>query len=169
MRVRIEIDTSGMRQSRWYEYVIRFVFGGSITVLAGLVAKHWGPEIGGLFLAFPAIFPATATLIQKHEKQKKERFGFGGTKRGREAAGIDAAGATIGCIGLMAFAAVIWRGLPSHPLSIVLATATSVWLLVSVLGWELWQVRRRHSRAKRSRRYGLGRSANKSARMENEK
>ena len=102
--MRIEIDTSGMGQSHWYEYVIRFVFGGSITVLAGIVAKRWGPEIGGLFLAFPAIFPATATLIQKHEKQKKARFGQDATKRGREAAGIDAAGATIGSIGLMAFA-----------------------------------------------------------------
>ena len=118
--MRIEIDTSGMGQSRWYEYVIRFVFGGSVTVLAGIVAKRWGPEIGGLFLAFPAIFPATATLIQKHEKQKKVRFGQDATKRGREAAGIDAAGATIGSVGLMAFAIAIWRGLPSHPLSIVL-------------------------------------------------
>jgi len=150
-RVRIEIDTSGMGQSRWYEYVIRFVFGGSVTVLAGIVAKRWGPEIGGLFLAFPAIFPATATLIQKHEEQKKVRFGQDATKRGREAAGIDAAGATIGSVGLMAFAIAIWRGLPNHPLSIVLPAATVVWLFISVLGWELWQVRRRHSRTKRAR------------------
>jgi hypothetical protein len=148
--VRIEIDTSGLRQSRWYEYVIRFVFGGSITVLAGIVAKHWGAEIGGLFLAFPAIFPATATLIQKHEQQKKARVGQDGTRRGREAAGIDAAGATIGSIGLMTFAAVIWQGLPTDPLSIVLSAATVVWLAISVITWELWQIRRRHSRAKRA-------------------
>jgi hypothetical protein len=30
-----------------------------------------GPRVGGLFLAFPAIFPASATLVEKHEKQKK--------------------------------------------------------------------------------------------------
>ena len=29
-----------------------------------------------LFLAFPAIFPASATLIEKHEKEKKEREGY---------------------------------------------------------------------------------------------
>ena len=82
--MKIKLDTSGLRQSRWYEYLARFLFGGTVTALAGLIAKRFGPEIGGLFLAFPAIFPATATLIekheqQKHEKQKKERAGDSGT------------------------------------------------------------------------------------------
>ena len=34
-------------------------------------AKRYGPGVAGLFLAFPAIFPAGATLIEKHEKEKK--------------------------------------------------------------------------------------------------
>ena len=38
--------------------------------------QRWGPGIGGLFLAFPAIFPASATLVEKHEKQKKNRAGI---------------------------------------------------------------------------------------------
>ncbi len=54
------------------DYAIRFLFGGLITVAAGIIAKRFGPGIGGLFLAFPAIFPASATLIEKHEKEKKE-------------------------------------------------------------------------------------------------
>jgi len=61
-----------------------------------MIAKKFGPEVGGLFLAFPAIFPATATLLEKHEKQKKQRKGLNGTKRGRLAAGVDAAGAAMG-------------------------------------------------------------------------
>ena len=39
----------------------------------GLVANVWGPAWGGLFLAFPAIFCASATLIEKHEREEKEK------------------------------------------------------------------------------------------------
>lgn len=46
--------------------------GCLITVATGMIAKKYGPGIGGLFLAFPAILPASATLIEKHEKQKEE-------------------------------------------------------------------------------------------------
>src|SRR6185437_11521678 len=62
---------------------------------AGLVAQRWGPSISGLFLAFPAIFPASATLVEKHEKQRKNRAGLQGPMRGREAAALEAAGAAL--------------------------------------------------------------------------
>jgi hypothetical protein len=39
---------------------------------------EWGPAVVGLFLAFPAIFPASATLIEKHERQRKQRQGLTG-------------------------------------------------------------------------------------------
>ena len=81
--LKIKLDTSGLGLSRWYEYLIRFVFGGTITAVAGIVAERYGPEIGGLFLAFPAILPAAATLIEKHEKEKKERAGIDSPQRGR--------------------------------------------------------------------------------------
>jgi hypothetical protein len=111
---------------------------------AGIVAKEFGPGIGGLFLAFPAIFPASATLIEKHEKQKKEKHGLEGTMRGTEAAGIDAAGAAMGSIGLLAFAFVVWRRLVAHHNPwLGLAAATAVWLTVSVLAWEIRKAPRR--------------------------
>ena len=69
--MRIKIDPSGILKTRWYEFAVRFFFGGLITAIAGLIAKKFGPGVGGLFLAFPAIFPASATLIEKHEKQRK--------------------------------------------------------------------------------------------------
>ena len=69
--MQIKFDPSVIGQTRWCEYVVRFLFGGLITVVAGIIAKKYGPGIGGLFLAFPAIFPASATLIEKHEKQKR--------------------------------------------------------------------------------------------------
>jgi Protein of unknown function (DUF3147) len=130
--VKVQFNLATLGRSKWYEYAVRFAFGGAVTVLAGLIAKECGPEIGGLFLAFPAIFPATATLLEKHEKQKKPN-----PLRARQVAGIDAAGASMGSLGLIAFAIVVWQGLPRYALIGVLATALMAWLLVAVVVWWL--------------------------------
>jgi hypothetical protein len=53
----VKVDPSGLKQTRWHEYALRFAAGGITTVIAGVIAQKWGPAIGGLFLAFPAIFP----------------------------------------------------------------------------------------------------------------
>jgi len=53
--------------------------GGGCTDFAGLVAKRYGPSIGGLFLVFPAIFPSGASLIENHEKRRKVKSGVDGT------------------------------------------------------------------------------------------
>jgi hypothetical protein len=135
--MKIKVDTAGLGQSRWYEYLVRFAFGGVVTALAGIVAKHYGPVIGGLFLAFPAIFPASATLLEKHEKEKKERVGMNGEERGRAAAAIDAAGAAMGSIGLGAFGLIVWLALPKFSTGLVLAVATIAWLLTAILIWEV--------------------------------
>ena len=102
----IKVDSSGLKQTKWHEYALRFVAGGVITVLAGMIARKWGPGIGGLFLAFPAIFPASATLIEKHERQRKQKKGLHGEERGADAAAIDALGAAMGSVGLVAFAGI---------------------------------------------------------------
>ncbi len=133
--MKIEINITAIGRSKWYEYVVRFAFGGAVTALAGIIAKRYGPGLGGLFLAFPAIFPATATLLEKHEKQKKERAGRAGTLRAREIAGADAAGAALGSIGLIVFAAIVWKWLQVEPLALVLSIATLVWLLTAVMMW----------------------------------
>jgi hypothetical protein len=133
----VTVDLSALGKTKWYEYTVRFVFGGIVTVLAGLIAKKFGPGVGGLFLAFPAIFPASATLIEKHEKQKKERAGMSGTQRARTAAGVDAAGAAISTIGLLCFAVLVWQLITTYQTWIVLTAATFAWLTVSVLIWHL--------------------------------
>jgi hypothetical protein len=116
----VQLNLSALRETRWYEYLIRFALGGAMTVIAGLIADHFGPIVGGLFLAFPAIFPASATLIEKHERERKEKIGLAGARRGREAAALDAAGATLGSFGLAVFALIIWP-----------------WLAVVILAWML--------------------------------
>ena len=123
--MRIKIDLSTLGQTKWHDYAIRFLFGGLITALAGIIARKFGPGIGGLFLAFPAIFPASATLIEKHEKQKKESVGLKGDARGRSAASVDAAGSSMGSIGLFVFAFVVWQFMPRDRAWIVLGRATA--------------------------------------------
>jgi hypothetical protein len=144
--VKIKIDASALRQSHWYQYLVRFFFGGVVTASAGVVANRFGPAVGGLFLAFPAIFPAAATLIDDLEKEKKERIGADGSPRGRTAAGMDALGSSLGSIGLIAFALVVWQRLPKSNLAILLASATLAWFLISVSLWEMRELLRRRAR-----------------------
>src|SRR5258708_15945510 len=120
----IKLEMGALGQSKWYEYVLRFAFGGTVTALAGIIAKRFGPEIGGRFLAFPAILPTSATLIEKHERQKKERNGMQSGERGGDAAGVDAIGALMGAIGLAAFAFGVSRRLPQSRKVMVLCEAT---------------------------------------------
>jgi len=119
---------------------------------AGILTKRFGPEVGGLFLAFPAIFPAGASLIEKHERQHKGLIGHDGTNRGRAASSIDAAGASLGCIGLAAFALVIWRTLPRHGAGLVIAGAAFAWIAVSLILWLCRKSRFGHLLSKPCRR-----------------
>jgi MFS family permease len=132
----VQFKFSALRQTNWYEYLVRFVLGGAITVIAGLIAAHFGPVIGGLFLAFPAIFPASATLIEKHARERKQKAGLPGTRRGKEAAALDAAGAALGSFGLAAFGLVIWLMIVASP-AWALVLAAAAWLAVAILAWQV--------------------------------
>jgi len=132
--VKIEVNIAALKRTKRQEYLVRFIFGGAVTAVAGIIAQHYGPEIGGLFLAAPAIFPAAATLLEKHE-ENKARTHSGRQLRARELAGVDAAGAAMGSIGLVAFAVVVWQLVPRYSLAIVLPAATSAWFAVSVAMW----------------------------------
>lgn len=133
----VEFRMSALKTTKPREYLVRFAFGGAATVLAGVIASHYGAALGGLFLAFPAIFPCSATLIEAHEKERKVRIGSDGTKRGRMAASLDAAGAMLGAVGLVAFAALLWYFLPHYNAALVIAAATAVWLGISIGLWKL--------------------------------
>jgi hypothetical protein len=126
---------SSVKDIKLHEYLLRFIFGGLCTMAAGLIAKYYGPAIGGLFLAFPAIFPAGASLLEAHEKRKMAKAGLDGTRQGREAASVDSAGASAGCIGLLVFAVILWRELPAHGAFVVVTLATAAWLIMSIAIW----------------------------------
>lgn len=130
----IKLNVSAVRQTAWHEYAVRFGLGGLATVLAGAVAKFYGPETGGLFLAFPAIFCASATLIERHERRRKHRAGLKGAQRGKDAAALDASGAALGGIGLASFGAVVW--LSANALGwLALPLAVAAWGVVSFAAW----------------------------------
>jgi len=112
----------------------------ALATIVLAVAKEYGPSVGGLFLAFPAIFPASATLIEQHEKRRKQRTGGHGTLRGRRAAALDAAGASSGAFGLLTFACLAWKLMPDLSPWATLSIATLGWLAISMLGWKLWHI-----------------------------
>jgi hypothetical protein len=126
--------------------------------LAGTIAKRWGPVAGGLFLAFPGIFPAGVTLTERHERDAKRRRGLSGTKRGRLVAGVVAAGAALGAFGLVAFGAAAAWLLPRVAPWLALLLAAVAWLAVSVLVWDV-RLKARMRRRRRERKRASGRSA----------
>ena len=130
----VRFSTSSLKESRWYEYLIRFALGGLATAFTGLVSNHNGPSVGGLFLALPAIFCASATLIESHEIRRKREAGFDGKRRGQMAAALDAAGTLLGSIGMLAFAGV-FSLLVKNSVAAAFIGASVAWLIVSVMAW----------------------------------
>jgi hypothetical protein len=155
----IRLSPSSLREGRWYEYLIRFALGGAVTVFTGLISSLYGASIGGLFLALPAIFCASATLIETHEVRRKREAGLTGARRGQEAAALDAAGAALGALGLVAFA-VAFSLLVESSVPAAFICASLAWLIVSMGAWYargMWRSarRERNSRSAISRsRYG---------------
>jgi len=135
----VHLKFRALREIHWYEFAIRFALGGAMTVIAGAIASRFGPAVGGLFLAFPAIFPASITLVEKHARQQKEEKGLRGARRGKEAAALDARGAALGGLGMIGFAGAIYM-LIEHSAVLALVAATAFWVSISMLAW-LWQRR----------------------------
>ena len=99
------------------KYLTRFVFGAGIAVAAALVGMLFGPKVGGILLAFPAILPASLTLIER--------------KDGRHEAKVDATGALLGSFALIGFAAVAAFALPRFSAVIALALACAAWAVIA--------------------------------------
>ena len=136
----IGINIAKLREGTPTEYLTRFLFGGIVTVVATLIAGRYGPIIGGLFLAFPGIFAPGLSMTETHAIERKAKAGANGILFARAEASVEAAGASIGALGLAAFGLVLWKALPTHNLTLVLPWAGAAWLLISVL---LWWLRKR--------------------------
>ena len=109
--------------------MIRFAFGALVSIAAGVVTLVWNAKAGGMFLAFPAILPATLTLIEK-EQSKRE-------------AQKDDEGAVLGSVAMLAFAATATWALTALPAGLALAAASAAWLSVALLLYIIVVVRTR--------------------------
>src|SRR5258707_1752588 len=133
----IRFSPSSLREGRWYEYVIRFALGGAATAFTGLVSSRYGASIGGLFLALPAIFCASATLIEKHEIRRKREAGLAGERRGQMAAAVDAAGAALGALGMLAFAVTFSMLVIRSSVPAAFVGASLAWLPIARVAWDM--------------------------------
>jgi len=112
-----KVDVGAIKKHKPSDYLLRFGFGAAIALAAGLIGMKFGPIVGGVFLGFPAILPASLTLIEK--------------KDGKEEASIDSVGAVLGAVAMIAFAVAVI--LFARGLGVVasLAVALVVWLVAA--------------------------------------
>lgn len=109
---------SALRTIRLRDYLIRFLFGGVISVIATLIGQWTTPRIGGIFTAFPAILLASLTLIN-HED-------------GQTASEEDAQGAVLGAMAFAVAAIVLTLTLDVLAGAIAILLSLGAWLVCSV-------------------------------------
>jgi uncharacterized membrane protein (GlpM family) len=118
-----DLTLGKLRRVRFRDYVIRFALGAAISVVAAVVGKVIGVRFGGTLLAFPAILPASLTLIQE--------------KEGTTGADRDAIGAILGAVGLVIFGMVGEATFGRLEPALALALATVGWLVTAFLLYSL--------------------------------
>ncbi len=125
------VSLASVRKVPFRDIALRFAFGAAISAIAGIVSIVFGSRVGGVFLAFPAILPATLTLIEKEDSTK-------------DAEGDDV-GAILGAAALILFAVIGWRFFPRLGGAVTLVIATVAWLAAAIalylclrLPWRRW-------------------------------
>ena len=117
----VELQPQEVQKSSWWDFAVRIAFGGVTTVVAYLIGERFGPSVAGLFLAFPAIMPASVTLVTKHSGEGKA---------------INASlGTLAGTLGLAAFGAVVWLLGQQASAWLVILAAVLAWIVVGLGGW----------------------------------
>lgn len=100
-------------------------------MIAGLVGLTLGERVGGILLAFPAILPATLTLIAK--------------KQGEQRSFHDLQGTVAGAFGLVAFGIVAAITIGRFNILAALGISLLVWCAVAgslYVVWATWLRRR---------------------------
>jgi hypothetical protein len=131
--MKVRFDPSPLRLTRWHSHALRFAVGGMVTLATGLAAKAVGPTGGGLFLAFPAIFPIGVLLLERVENRKVGPGARG--YHGRRAALVQSVGATMGAVGLTGFGVTAWGALDGLPAWLALGLAILSWASLAVATW----------------------------------
>lgn len=111
------VDVRKLRDATARQMAVRFALGAAVSIVAGVISKSVGARFGGLFLAFPAILPASLTFVEDKEN--------------RQMADRDATGAILGGLALVVFAAVGESLFHRRNSAVVLALALVAWLVCS--------------------------------------
>ncbi len=111
-------NSANLKQIRPKDIIIRFIFGVIVSALAGIISSHFGPKIGGSFLSYPAILPASLTLIQAKDSKIESRK--------------QAWGAIFGGVGLVGFSSIGSYLITSLNPLLVLSTLLLIWIIISV-------------------------------------
>jgi uncharacterized membrane protein (GlpM family) len=114
----VGVSSGALREVPRGDLAVRFAFGVVISAVAAIIATVAGSHIGGIFLAFPSILPATLTLIEKEDSK-------------REAEDEDV-GAVLGATSLFGFAGTCWLLLPRIGAAGALDCAAAVWLVAAI-------------------------------------
>jgi uncharacterized membrane protein (GlpM family) len=114
---RPRLKPANLREANARELGIRFAAGAATSVVVGLVTLAFGPHVGGILLAFPAILAASLTLIEKQEDAVEARE--------------DARGAIAGGVALVFFAMATTTLITHLPGGVTLAIAAVVWLVAA--------------------------------------
>jgi hypothetical protein len=109
-----EFDVRQVRDVKAREMLVRFALGATVSVTAAIISNAAGARLGGVFLAFPAILPASLTFVQD--------------KEGTQKADRDAVGAILGGLALLVFAGVGESMFGRHSAVLVLGVALAAWL-----------------------------------------
>jgi hypothetical protein len=133
----IGIDVHALREVSIKELAIRFAFGAAVSLVAAAVGQLAGSFAGGMMLAFPAILPATVTLLERSD--------------GREEAVRDVQGAVLGALGLSLFALVLVATLPHEHGWLALPLAVVAWAGSSVLAYAAVEALGHRLRTRRAR------------------
>jgi uncharacterized membrane protein (GlpM family) len=119
--VHVQIKPGQLKKISVGDLAVRVLMGGAVAVMAYLVGEWLGPSVAGLFLAFPAIMPASLTLVEKHG--------------GEDKAVNTARGAVAGTLGLAAFGATVWLLALRLSPWLLLPAALLAWLVVALGAW----------------------------------
>lgn len=112
------VDLGQLRSVTANQLALRFAFGAAASIIAGVGGIALGAVVGGILLGFPAIAPATLTLLERDD--------------GNPAAVHDIGGAVFGGVGLVAFAVVATFGFARLRAPLVLAACLAAWTLTAV-------------------------------------
>ena len=114
---RIGVDIGKLREVSLRDLAIRFAAGAATSLVAALVGAFVGARPSGPFLAFPAIYMAGLTLVER--------------KEGEEDANATARGAVVGAVALAVFAIAVDTLAGRIPWPYALLVGLAVWFVVA--------------------------------------